>query len=78
MVTAARAGRASVRVDLGEWAGAVTDAQAVPPGFLFQMPYYNRGDQEEFNRIAWAGFGQPYKTHTVWGTYYEDYYLNDR
>ncbi len=75
VVTAARAGRASVRVDLGEWAGALTDAQAVPTGFLFQMPYYNRGDQEEFNRIAWAGFGQPYKTHTVWGTYYEDYYL---
>jgi len=64
-----------VRVDLGEWAGAVTDAQAVPTTFLFQMPYYNRGDQEEFNRIAWAGFAQPYKTHTVWGTYYEDYYL---
>jgi hypothetical protein len=76
VVMAARAGRASVRVDLGDWAGAVSDAQAVPTSFLYQMPYYNRGDQEEYNRIAWAGFGQPYKTHTVWGTYYEDYYLS--
>lgn len=74
IATAARAGRASVRVHLGEWAGAVADAQGVPTDFVYVMPYFNRGDQTEYNRMAWAGYGQPYHTHTVWGTLYEDYY----
>jgi hypothetical protein len=74
IVTAATAGRASVRVHLGDWAGAVTDSKAVPTEFEYKMPYFNLGIDGEFNRIGWAGFGQPYKTHTVWGTVYEDYY----
>ena len=73
-VTAAKAGRASVRVHLGNWAGAVSDAAGIATTFTYRMPYYNRGDQAEYNRIAWAGFQQPYKTHTVWGTWYETYF----
>ncbi len=75
IATAARAGRAAVRVQLGDWAGAVSDATAVPTSFVYKMPYYDR-DQSEFNRIFHAGDNQPYKTHTVWGTIYEDYYLS--
>lgn len=74
IVNAAKAGRASVRVDLGNWAGAVSDAAGIATTFAYRMPYYNRGDADEYNRIAWAGFRQPYKTHTVWGTWYQDYF----
>jgi hypothetical protein len=76
VATAARAGRASVRVHMGDWAGAVADAAGVSTDFVYEMPYYNRGDQSEFNRIAYASFAEPYKTHTVWGTVYEDEYLD--
>ncbi|MDP2955818.1 MAG: RagB/SusD family nutrient uptake outer membrane protein [Longimicrobiales bacterium] len=74
IVTAAKAGRASVRMHLGNWAGAVSDAAGIANTFAYRMPYYNRGDDSEFNRIAWASFQQPYKTHTVWGTWYETYF----
>lgn len=74
IVTAARAGRAAVRVQLGNWGGAVSDAAVVPTSFVYELPYYDR-DQSEFNRIFHAGDNTPYKTHTVWGTFYEAYYL---
>jgi len=76
IATAAKAGRAAVRVHLSNWAGAVSDAAAVPTSFVYKMPYYNRGDADEYNRIAWASFRQPYKTHTVWGTWYETYFTS--
>ena len=74
ITTAAKAGRAAVRSHLGNWAGAVADAAGIATTFSYKMPYYNRGDADEYNRIAWAGFRQPYKTHTVWGTWYADYF----
>lgn len=74
VATAAKAGRAAVRVHLGNWAAAVSDASGIATTFSYKMPYYNRGDADEYNRIAWAGFRQPYKTHTMWGTWYADYY----
>ena len=71
---AATAGRASVRVDLGNWAGAVVDASQVPTDFVFQIDYYDMGNEFQYNRIAWASMNQPHKSHTVWGTVYEEYY----
>lgn len=75
--TAALAGRASVRVHLGDWAGAVADAQQVPSDFSWMMPYYSIGVDAQRNRIAWAAAATPYKAHTVWNTLNEDYGLSD-
>jgi hypothetical protein len=76
VVTAARAGRAAVRVFLGDWSGAVADAQTVPDDFVWQISYFEIGNEYQYNRIAWSSMNQPYKAHTVWGTVYEDYYLD--
>jgi hypothetical protein len=71
--TAAYAGRAQVRVDLGKWAEAVADAGQVPIGFTYNIPYYNIGDDAQRNRIAWAVGNTPYRAHTEWSTWYYDY-----
>lgn len=72
--TAAIAGRASVRVSLGKWSDAVADAAQVPNGFVYQMPYFNVGDDALRNRIQWAMGGAPYRAHTVWNTQWEQYF----
>jgi starch-binding outer membrane protein, SusD/RagB family len=69
---AALAGRASVRLNLGKYAEAAADAQQVPIGFTYQIPYYSVGSDDQRNRIAWAGAGTPYRAHTLWNTVYED------
>src|SRR5690606_8703892 len=74
VVTAATAGRAAVRVHLGDWPGAQSDAAAVPTEFVYALQYFDVGDLDQYNRIAHAGGNNPYKTHTVWGTVYETYY----
>lgn len=70
---AATAGRASVRLLRGNLAGATADAALIPSNtFVYRMPYYvNTVDQ--YNRIYWASANQPYRAHTVWGTFYENY-----
>lgn len=88
VVNAATAGRASVRADLASynnnnpatWAAAATDAAAITSNtYLFQMPYSNQ-DLGQYNHVMWGGSatavtqGSPYRAHTVWGTYYEDYF----
>jgi starch-binding outer membrane protein, SusD/RagB family len=74
VVTAATAGRASVRVHQGNWAGAAADAAQVPRAFVYRMPYYDIGDEYQFNRTAWASMATPYRAHTVWNTWYKAYY----
>jgi hypothetical protein len=65
---AALAGRASVRVHLGNFEGAVSDAERVPKDFEYAIPYY--GDaQTQYNRIYWANANAPYRAHTVADTY---------
>lgn len=71
--TAAYAGRASVRVDLGDWAGAVSDAAQVPTSFVFNAVYHD-AEQDQYNRIYFAGADQPYRGVTTWNTVYEGYY----
>jgi hypothetical protein len=73
IVNAARAGRASVRVGLGNWGGAVADAEAVPATFVFGMAY-NQLSRDQGNRIYWAGSNSPFRSYTVWRTPYEGYY----
>lgn len=71
---AARAGRASVRILLGDWSGAVSDASEVATSFTWTVPYFETGDRSEWNRIATATANEPYKTLTTWGSVYEEYY----
>jgi len=88
VVNAATAGRASVRATLATlnsnntttWAAAATDAAAITSNtFVFQMTNSNQ-DLNQYNHLMWAGSatavtqGSPYRAHTQWGTYYEDYY----
>ncbi|WP_439643275.1 hypothetical protein [Gemmatimonas sp.] len=69
---AATAGRASVRLLRGNLAGASADAALLPNTFVYRMPYFvNTVDQ--YNRLYWASANQPYRAHTVWGTFYENY-----
>jgi hypothetical protein len=72
--TAAYAGRAAVNVQLGDWASAAADAANVPTDFVFQLRFYNIGDDYQQNRIAWASMNQPYKAHSQWNTWYADYH----
>jgi hypothetical protein len=74
---AARAGRASVRVWLGDWAGATADASAIPNGFVYQA-IYSSTEQAQYNRIYWANANQPERGHSVVGTFFESYYTTTK
>ncbi len=73
LAQAARAGRASVRVWLGDWAGAEADARSIPSGFAYRATYSNL-EQAQYNRIYWANSNTPDRAHSVVGTFYESYY----
>jgi hypothetical protein len=67
LVNRAYAGRAQARLLAGDWAGAASDAERVPTGFVFSAEI----DTEMRNELT-------YETHTrfeytVWGTYMEDH-----
>lgn len=70
---AAQAGRASVRLHLGDYTGAESDANAVPKDFSFDVPYSNIS-QDQRNTIWWSQQSTPYRTITVWNTPNWDYY----
>jgi hypothetical protein len=72
LVTAATAGRASVRLDRNNLTGAVTDAAGIANTFAYRMPYFTT-DLDQYNRIYWASANQPYRAHTVWNTFYDAY-----
>jgi hypothetical protein len=72
VVTAATAGRASVRVQLGDWAGAVADAQVVPADFVWRMPYFGDGDWRYYNTLHYYTAGDPARMMTIWNTPYEE------
>lgn len=73
MATAAYAGRASARMYLGKWAEAVTDAGQVPTAFVYNVPYYNIGEDAQRNRIFYSVGNTPYRAHTQWNTWYDEY-----
>ncbi len=72
LVSAATAGRASVRLNRGNTAGAATDAAAVASTFRYTMSYFQT-ELDLYNRIFWASANQPYRAHTVWNTWFEGY-----
>jgi hypothetical protein len=70
---AARAVRASLRLYLGKFAEAATDAAAVPSSFVLTAPF----DQQIQNIIVESNdfaIGGTFRAHTVWRTFFEDYY----
>jgi len=75
--TAAIAARASVRADIGNWAGAVSDASTISDTYVYAMPYYTT-DADQYNRIYWATANSPYRAHTVWNTFYAQYYTDTK
>ena len=77
LATAAVAGRASVRAFMGDWAGAVADANTIPDGFEWVLPYFDTEGDATRNRIQFASQAEPYKAHTQWNTKYENYGLSD-
>ena len=76
--SAAYGGRASVRVLRGDWAGAAADAQQVPIGFSYALPFYNIGEDAQRNRIFYSSgnsreSGSAYRAHTQWNTWHLQY-----
>jgi len=71
---AALAGRASVRGWLGDWTGAVADAQQVPADFEFSVIRSIESPDITTNMFARANQNSPWRSHSVHGTYFEDYY----
>jgi len=72
LANVARAGRASVRVHLGDWAGARSDAREVPTDLVFRTPYFSV-ERSQFNTIAEGSIVQ-WRTYTTWGTWFLDYF----
>jgi tetratricopeptide (TPR) repeat protein len=74
---AAQAARATVRMDLGDWESAVSDARSVidgaPDSFSFEAPYFNVSENQ-YNYVYWASANSPYRGHSTWNTPYESYY----
>ena len=78
LTNAAYGGRAAVRVHLGKWTDAVSDAGQVAIAFVYNMPYFNSGSDAQRNRIFYASgnsreSGSAYRAHTQWNTWYYDY-----
>ena len=73
LLTAAKAGRASVRLLKGNPTGAAADANGIANTFSYKMSYYTT-DADQYNRIYWASANLPYRAHTVWNTFYENYF----
>ncbi len=71
--TAAYAGRASVRVWLNDFAGAVTDALQVPRDFEYFVDA--EGPSLQTHNTFFHAMGIfPWKSISVWMTFYDDYY----
>ncbi len=74
---AAQAGRASVHQQLGNYAAAVADANAIPDGFSYMMPYYSTEGDDQRMRLQFASAAEPYKAHSARFTWYEQYGMSD-
>lgn len=75
IATAARAGRASVRLWLDDWAGAVSDASEVPPSFVHLLVTSNL-EEDQYNRVFFGSSNTPWRAHSTWNTFYENYYTD--
>jgi len=75
--TAAYAGRAAVRVQLGDWTGALADAALVPTTFTYYARY-EEAQENQYNRVYFAGANGPYRAVTAWNTVYQQYYADTK
>jgi starch-binding outer membrane protein, SusD/RagB family len=73
---AAYAGRAQVRLSLGDFAGAAADAAQVPTAFSFNivMDFSKSGNVNTRNQVYWANASNPYRAWTVNFTWFYDYF----
>jgi len=72
VVAAAYAGRAQVRMMLGNWDGAVEDAGKVATAHLFEATQgYFTGRQREWNWMYRYSSSNEFRFGTVWGTPFE-------
>jgi starch-binding outer membrane protein, SusD/RagB family len=70
--TAAYAGRASVRVWLKDWAGAVSDAQQVPLAFVYTA-VTDPSNQSTQNNVYWNNANSPYRSYSSYATWHLTY-----
>jgi hypothetical protein len=70
---AAYAGRAQIRAALGDWSGAVADAQQVPVDFVLRLTADNVAAITR-NSIAYHNDGQPYRAWSMHETFFDGYY----
>lgn len=76
IVTAAYAGRASVRGPwMGNWEGAIADAGQVPRDFVHQA-LYDSQEEAHYNHMWWLGSGNPWVDWTVIDSDFESHYLD--
>ena len=71
---AAQAGRADVRMWLGDWGGARSDASGIPENFVFQLHHYDLDDFPDPNEVYFRSASEPWREYTIWGTFAEGYY----
>ena len=77
-VAAATAGRASARMYLGNWAGAIADAATIASTQVYNLSYFNVGEDAQRNRVFYSSgntreSGSAYRAHTQWSTWYLQY-----
>jgi hypothetical protein len=70
---AAYAGRAQVRLWLGDFAGAATDAALVPVGFRFDLGF-DAADFNTQNILQQSNANLPYRSYSIHFTFQKDYY----
>lgn len=71
--TAAQAGRASVRLDLGKFAEAAADAGPIANSFKYVLDFFNL-EETQWNFWVAATASEPFRTITTWNTFYESYF----
>lgn len=76
-VTAGKAGRASVEAWLNDWTGAMADATGIASSFRFDALYYNN-DLTQYNYIFWGGNSQPFRTVSLWSTWFDQHYTDTK
>jgi hypothetical protein len=75
VLNAAYGGRASVRASLGDWAGAVTDAQQVPVGFVYNALFSTNSTREN-NSLVQETYVR--REFTVFGTQWAQVFNDPR
>ena len=73
LVEAAYAGRAQIRALLNNFTDAINDAANVSDNFRWEARF-TTSTSDQYNILFWTNDNNPYRAHSVWDTYYDDYY----